>query len=77
MSTVAADIVALLERLASLRSLPRVQALHLPPPSADGTRAGEFCAVELEDGALGLSFVLLGDTLATLRRAPDVLAGMP
>ncbi|HSB23423.1 MAG TPA: DUF364 domain-containing protein [Burkholderiaceae bacterium] len=76
MSTVAADIVALLERLARMRSLPRVQALHLPPPSADGTRAGEFCAVELEDGALGLSFVLLGDTLATLRRAPDALAGM-
>jgi len=77
MSTVAADVVALIERLGRMRSLPRVQALHLPPPSADGTRAGEFCAVELEDGALGLSFVLLGDTLAALRRAPDALAGMP
>ncbi len=77
MSTVAADIVALLERVARTRALPRVQALHLPPPSADGTRAGEFCAVELEDGALGLSFVLLGDTLATLRTAPGraALAG--
>jgi uncharacterized protein (DUF4213/DUF364 family) len=77
MSTVAADIVALLERLARTRDLPRVRALHLPPPSADGTRAGEFCAVELEDGALGLSFVLLGDTLATLRSAPGgaALAG--
>ena len=77
MSCVAADIVALLDRLARLRPLPRVQALHLPPPSADDTRAGEFCAIELEDGTLGLSFVLLGDTLATLRRTPDALAGMP
>ena len=76
---IAADIVALIERLARARALPRVRALHLPPPSADGTRAGEFCAVELEDGALGLSFVLLGDTLATLRGAPHgaALAGMP
>jgi len=76
MSTVAGDLVALLERLARQRALPRVLALHLPPPSADGTRAGEFCAIELEDGALGLSFVLLGDTLAELRGAP-AQAGMP
>jgi uncharacterized protein (DUF4213/DUF364 family) len=33
----------------------------------EGSRDGEFCAVELEDGSLGLSFVLLGDTLARLR----------
>ena len=48
-------------------------------PAADGTRDGEFCAVELEDGSLGLSYVLLGDTLARLR-APgdlDALIGMP
>ena len=79
MSAVAADTVALLERLARAGPLPRVRTLHLPPPSADGTRAGEFCAVELEDGSLGLSFVLLGDTLATLRAAPGhaALTGMP
>lgn len=79
MSAIAADVIALLERLARIGPLPRVHALHLPPPSADGTRAGEFCAVELEDGSLGLSFVLLGDTLAALR-APlgrAALAGMP
>jgi len=79
MSAFAADVVALLERLAQAGPLPRVHALHLPPLSADGTRAGEFCAVELEDGSLGLSFVLLGDTLADLR-APlgrAALVGMP
>jgi uncharacterized protein len=77
-SAFAADVVALLERLAGAGPLPRVRALHLPPPAADGTRAGEFCAVELEDGSLGLSFVLLGDTLAQLRaaRGRSALAGM-
>jgi len=64
---IATEICALLERYATLAPLPRVRALHLPPPAADGSRDGEFCAVELESGALGLSFVLLGDTLAALR----------
>jgi hypothetical protein len=79
MSRVATDLITLLERMADAGPLPRVQALHLPPPAADGTRDGEFCAIELEDGSLGLSFVLLGDTLTTLRRrgAQDALAGMP
>jgi hypothetical protein len=67
MSAIATDLVAMLERLGRAGPLPRVQALHVPPPTADGTRDGEFCAIELEDGSLGLSFVLLGDTLAALR----------
>lgn len=72
------DLVALVGRLAGLGPLPRVAALHLPPPAADGTRDGEFCAVELEDGSLGLSFVLLGDTLARLRAGDAAkLAGTP
>jgi hypothetical protein len=56
-----------------------VKRLHLPPPSADGTRDGEFCAIELEDGSLGLSYVLLDDTLAALRAGTSavVLPGMP
>jgi uncharacterized protein (DUF4213/DUF364 family) len=79
MSSVAYDLVDLVDRLAACVPLPAVRAVHLPPPAADGTRDGEFCAVELEDGSLGLSYVLLGDTLARLR-APgglDTLTGMP
>ena len=79
MSSVASDLVGLVDRLASRGPVPAVRAVHLPPPAADGTRDGGFCAVELEDGSLGLSFVLLGDTLAQLR-APaslEALAGMP
>jgi len=79
MNTVAGDIVALLERTAQVLPAPPIAALHLPAPAADGTRDGEFCAIELEDGSLGMSFVLLGDTLARLRGGSgrDALSGAP
>ena len=83
MRTVATDLIALLERLAEALMLPAVRSLHLPAPSADGTRDGEFWAIELDEGSLGLSFVLLGDTLAALRgrtlheSLADPLAGTP
>jgi len=54
--------------------LPRVRALLVPPPVADGSKDGEFCALELDDGSLGLSYVLLDDTLAALRRGDDAFA---
>ena len=65
---IAAELIAQIERIAQVLPLPHVQTLHLPPPAADGTREGEFCAIELADGSLGLSFVLLGAQVgATLR----------
>ncbi len=75
--TIAREIVSSFERLGARTALPRIRALHLAPPSADGTRAGEFCALELEDGTVGLSYVLLGDTIARLRAgsAPARIAG--
>jgi uncharacterized protein (DUF4213/DUF364 family) len=66
-SAIAAELVAAVARLREAGPLPPVKALHLGPPEADGTSAGEFCALELEGGAVGLSFILLGDTLARLR----------
>jgi len=66
MSTVAADLLVLLDALAEAGPLPRVRALHVPPPPPPGGLRGEFCAVELDDGAVGLSYVLLGDTWAQL-----------
>jgi uncharacterized protein (DUF4213/DUF364 family) len=57
-----------LERLAQHMPMPRVQALHLPPEPDPGQPRGEFCALVLDDGSLGLSYVLLDDTLAQLRR---------
>jgi hypothetical protein len=66
MSSFAADLVAQLERAAAHVAFPRILALHLPQAASFGTKDGEFCAVELDGGAMGLSYVLLDDTLATL-----------
>jgi len=68
-----------LDRLAPFAtSLPPVRALHLPPIEASGSKNGEFCALELADGSLGLAYVLLDDTLRQLidRREALGLAGM-
>jgi hypothetical protein len=72
---IARELVAAVARLGERGPLPRVRALHLPPPDADGTRAGEFCALELEGGTVGLSYVLLDDTLARLRADVAQVAG--
>jgi len=64
----AEEYIAQLERFAARSAIPRVRALHLPPEYVPGMEnKGEFCALELEDGSLGLAFVLLGDTLEQLR----------
>jgi len=79
MGKLTAELLALVDRVAALGPLPAVKALHLPTPAVEGTRDGEFCAVELEDGSLGLSYLLLGDTLKVLlaSRPGAALAGMP
>jgi uncharacterized protein (DUF4213/DUF364 family) len=64
----ATEYLAQLETLAQRHKLPRVQAWHLPPDPPPGQPRGEFCALALEDGSLGLSYVLLDDTLAQLRQ---------
>lgn len=70
------EYLAQLVAFAAHGPLPRVRALHLPPPRPqgdDGDNKGEFCALELDDGSLGLSYVLLDDTLERLRGAGDGL----
>jgi uncharacterized protein (DUF4213/DUF364 family) len=66
--SIAAELVAALEarfQRSAARAVPLVRALHLPPPGTTG-KAGEFCALELADGALGLTFVLLNGLLERL-----------
>jgi len=60
------ELMAQLERYAQTCALPRVCALHLPPVDKAGKNDGEFCALELDDGALGLSYLLLDETLKEL-----------
>ena len=67
----AAEYLAQLETFAAGGGLPRVRALHLPPGREDPDNKGEFCALELEDGSVGLSYVLLDDTLEQLRARAD------
>lgn len=73
--SIATDCLTQLQRLAAAHRLPRVRALHLPPDPPPGQPRGEFCALELQDGSLGLSYVLLDDTLARLRVGEGGLAG--
>lgn len=63
---VADQVLSQIEQAFAGRPPPRVRALHLPPLPWIGTKEGEFGAVELDDGTLGLSYVLLGDTPARL-----------
>lgn len=57
--------VELAERIARGLGSPRVRALHLPPPS--GSKEAEFCALELEDGSIGFSYIQLEGTEGPLR----------
>jgi uncharacterized protein (DUF4213/DUF364 family) len=71
---------ALLAQLAQIgRRFPPalVARLHVPRRAEDpGAHDAEFCAIELEDGAFGLSYVLLGDTLDVLLKSHGGARGM-
>lgn len=60
---VAQELIGALERVRARTRPARVRALHLPPPDLAGTRQGEFCALQLDHGSIGLSYLLLDDTL--------------
>lgn len=77
--TIAGQFTALAGRIASALGNPRVRAFHLPPKRPPGVKQCEFCALELEDGAIGLTYVSLGDTLPLMQDAvrPEDLAGLP
>lgn len=54
----------------------RVARVVLPPLADNPGREGEFCAVQLDDGSVGMAFTLLEGTLAALHaRGPGTLAG--
>jgi len=65
MPPITEQYVALAERIAERLGSPRVRALHLPPPT--GTKEAEFCALELDDGSIGFSYIQLAGTEAPLR----------
>ncbi len=69
--SLARELVAQIETIATRFAPPPVARLHLPAdaPGDDTPKDARFCAIELQDGAFGLSYVLLGDTLDALTGA--------
>jgi uncharacterized protein len=63
---IADDMLRTLAQALAGSAVPRVRALHLPPAPWNGGKDGEFGALELDDGSLGLSYVLLDGDLAEL-----------
>ena len=54
-----------------------VERVVLPPLLEQPGKEGEFCAVQLGDGSVGLSFALLDGTLRALHARPGLLRGAP
>lgn len=54
--------VELAERISTRLGSPRIRALHLPPKEASSGKDAEFCALELEDGSIGFSYIVVSDT---------------
>jgi hypothetical protein len=60
------DLLHAFELVALRRALPRVSALHLPFEKIRVQKQSAFCALELEDGSIGLAYVGLGNTRGRL-----------
>lgn len=64
--SVVAEILHDLQHAFEGRRVPRVQALQMPAPALRRHKDGEFGALVLDDGSVGLSYLLLEGTLAGL-----------
>lgn len=74
---VRAWLVEAARRIESALGPCRLQRVVLPPLQDRPGKEGEFCAVQLDDGSVGLSFTLLEGTLRELHAAPGLAAGTP
>ncbi|MFP5466017.1 MAG: Rossmann-like domain-containing protein [Gammaproteobacteria bacterium] len=75
---VAAAILRQLDAIGQRWPTARVRRLHVPRRAPEaGRHDAEFCAIELDDGSFGLSYVLLGNTLQALLTAHGSSADAP
>jgi uncharacterized protein (DUF4213/DUF364 family) len=72
MHGIAHSYVELVERIVSALGSRRVSDVHLPPEVEQRSKDAEFCALELDDGSIGLSYVWLGETFPMLRESPHI-----
>jgi uncharacterized protein (DUF4213/DUF364 family) len=73
LSAIVSEYLEVVDRIAERLALPPIRSLHLPPDTATGKNA-EFCALELADGSIGLSYLWLGYDRAHLREVVAVAA---
>jgi uncharacterized protein len=64
--TIVESILHDLQQAFERHPVPRVRALQLPAPALRHHKDGEFGALVLDDGSIGLSYLLLDGTLAGL-----------
>ncbi len=64
--TVRSWLIDAAQRIDAALGPVRVKRIVLPPQVDRPGKEGEFCAVELDDGSVGLAFTLLDGTLAAL-----------
>jgi len=57
----------MIEYIAANVALPAIKSLYIPPPEAAESKNGEFGVMTLEDGTVGLVYLLLSDTLAAIQ----------
>lgn len=72
-----ADLLRAFGQVAVRRVLPRVRALHLPQTQTCGRKQSAFCALELDDGTIGLAYVGLGDGREALSALDTVQGADP
>ncbi len=68
MNTIRSWLVDAAQRMDLALGPARVKRVALPPLMDHPGKEGEFCAVQLDDGSVGLAFAILGDTLARLHK---------
>jgi uncharacterized protein len=64
-------------RIQSVLGASRIARIALPPLAEHPGKEGEFCAVQLDDGSVGLSFTLLGGALRELHARAALPQGTP
>ena len=68
-------LVEAAQRIDAALGPARVARVVLPPLVDKPGKEGEFCAVQLDDGSVGLAFAILGDTLARLHAGKSAEQG--